>query len=351
MKRSLKVVFLLLLTVTGSAAEEDFVGQWDLTIVQGRTAKEGLLDIRQGDSGLIAYVEGGPVSLIVDGNNIEMGVDDRKTRGGRMVRYLRGHLDNGSITGEFGPDHEPTAEETSICERMPLACTVPTGTWSAVRHVPEVTDPTAGPVDLSGAWVITGRPLYRYTSDLTEAGEAWKAEFDVTMDLPGLRCQPWGLVNSFAFRGFDPEIFQTESQVTIVQGSEARRIYLDGRQPPEYSDWYPLGFSSGHWEGDTLVVETSHLQPSIREWMGDPVGENARVTERYSIDDEGRLVGVMTLHDPDNYNEPPIKRARWRKADPDAVRFPTLCDPDSFYRDLYDDGLFEAYWARGHRRY
>lgn len=342
---------LLLLSAPLLAAEDDFIGQWDLALQEGRQTKEGLLDIRRTDGGVVGYVEGGPITLIIDGDNIEMGIDDRKTRGGRMVRYLRGSIEGGTMSGEFGPEHEATAEELDICQRMPLACTVPTGTWQATRHVASISPTEPNPVDLTGAWVLTSRPLYRYTSDLTEAGEAWKAEFDVTMDLPGLRCQPWGLVNSWAFRGYAPEIFQTGRQVTIIQGSEARRIYLDGRQPPEYTDWYPLGFSSGHWEGSTLVVETTHLQPSIREWMGDPISENARVVERYSIDEEGFLVGVMTLHDPDYYNEPPIKRGKWRRAAEDLVRFPSLCDPDSFYRELHDDGRLEEYWKRSHRRY
>ena len=73
--------------------------------------------------------------------------------------------------------------------------------------------------------------------------------------------------------------------------------------------------------------------------------------ERYWIDDEGHLAAVLTLHDPENYNEPPLKRARWRPANEGEVRFPSLCDPDSFYRELYDDGLMDEYWQRSHRRY
>jgi hypothetical protein len=349
--RSVLAILSSLLATNVIAADADFVGEWDLSVQQGRMNIEALLSIRESDDGLIAYVEGGPAPLAIDGNRIEFGVDDRKTRGGSMVRYFHGTLENGRLSGTFGPDHEPTAEELAICERMPLACTVPTGTWSAVPHVPPDTSGPPAPFDLSGAWVLTYRPLYRYTADLTDAAAAWKADFDVTMDLPGLRCQSWGLVNSWAFRGYDPEIFQSDTQITIATGNEIRRIYLDGRQPPEYSDWYPMGFSSGRWEGSTLVVETTLLQPSIREWMGDPVSENARVVERYRMDDDGTLVGVMTLHDPDNYNEPPIKHGRWRRADPNAVRFPTLCDADSFYRELYDEGRFEEYIRRADRRY
>lgn len=334
------------------SADTDFIGKWDLTIHQGRMAPEGLLDIRESDNGLVGFVEGGPVTLIIDGDQIEFGIDDRKTRGGRMVRYLRGTLTGGKMTGEFGPEHEPTAEELEICERLPLACTVPTGTWEAVPHVPPPMSGDARPIDLSGAWTLLGRPLYKYTADLTEAAKAWVAEYDVKMDLPGQRCQAMGLVNSWGFRGTSPEIFQSDAQITMVTGNDVRRIYLDGRQPPEYTDWYPMGFSSGRWEGSTLVVETTYLQPSVREWNGDPVSGNARVVERFWLDEENdQLVGVLTLHDPENYNEPPMKHGRWRRAPASEIRFPSLCDPDSFYREIYDDGLMDEYWKRSHRRF
>jgi len=314
--------------------------------------KEALLEIRDTGDGLAAWVEGGPAPLVISGDRVEIAIDDRKIRGGSMVRYLSGVLDNGSLAGEYGPDHEPTEQEMSICRDIPLACAVPTGTWTAVPYAPPESGSEPSPVDLSGAWELVGRPLYKYTSDLTPAGQAWKDGFDVTMDLPGLRCQPWGLVNSWGFRAIGtPEIFQTDKQITLVTGSEVRRIYLDERQPPEYTDWYPNGFSSGRWEGNTLVVETTHLQPSIREWMGDPVSESAVVVERYHIDDDGFLVGVMRLDDPQYYNEPPLKRARWRRASDDVIRFPSLCDPDSFYRELYDDGRLEEYWRRSDRRF
>ena len=343
---------LLLIASPALSAESNFVGKWDLTLKEGRMTKEGLLEIRATGDGYAAWVEGGIAPLIIDGDRIEVGIDDRATTGGRLVRYLRGNLKDGELSGDYGPEQEPTPEELALCKRLPLACMVPTGTWMAVPHVPFDTTAEPHPVDLSGAWSITARLLNKYTSDLTAAGQAWQDEYDVKMDLPGQRCQATGLVNGWGFRGTDPEIFQSDTKITMVTGNEVRRIYLDGRQPPEYTDWYPMGFSSGHWEGKTLVVETTYLQPSVREWMGEPVGENARVIERFWLDEENdQLVGVLTLLDPDNYNEPPMKHARWRRAPDDQIRFPSLCDPDSFYRELYDDGKMDEYWKRSDRRF
>lgn len=352
MKRiSLPAAFLFF-SVTTWSAESNLLGKWDLTLTEGRMVKEGLLEIRQTETGFAAWVEGGPAPLIVDGNRIEVGIDDRATTGGRLVRYLRGQLSDGRLSGEYGPEQAATPEELALCERLPLACMVPTGRWEAVPHVPSAIASEPAPVDLSGAWSATSRLLNKYTSDLTEAGQAWMDEYDVELDLPGQRCQSSGLVNGWGFRGNDPEIFQTDEKITMIVGSQVRRIYLDGRQPSEYTDWYPMGFSSGHWEGSTLVVETTYLKPNVREWMGEPVGENARVIERFWLDNsKDQLVGVLELHDPKNYREPPLKHVRWRRASEAQIRFPGQCDPDSFYRELYDDGAMDAYWQRSHRRY
>lgn len=350
MKLLITLSVLLCLSLEIDAADS-FAGKWDLTIVQRGFAMEGLLELRETENGLVAFAEGGPVRLSITGQDIEMGIDDRTAAGMPFERTLRGKLADGSMSGKFGPRTESGAEIKSLCKRLPLACPAPTGTWTATPHANTQQPAAAKPVDLSGSWVIEVGGIRRWTADLTQSAKDWKADFNVVMDLPAQRCQPSGLVLSWGFRGNEPEIFQSSSKITIALGSTLRRIYLDDRQPPEYTDWYPMGFSSGQWQGSTLVVKTTHLQPTVREWMGDPISENATVVENYSIDKKGRLVGVLTIHDPENYRQPMVKRARWRKETGSKIRFPSLCDPDSFYRELYDDDLLEDYWQRSHRRY
>ncbi|MEO8314351.1 MAG: hypothetical protein ABI645_06100, partial [Pseudomonadota bacterium] len=67
------------------------------------------------------------------------------------------------------------------------------------------------------------------------------------------------------------------------------------------------GTSWGHWEGNTLVVETVSLQESIDQ----PTvhSENARIVERYTPRKEGglrRLHVEVTIHDPEFYTSPPV---------------------------------------------
>ncbi len=337
---------------TAQASDQDFDGEWMLVLQQGRQKMNGVLRIRINDDGVVAHVEGGPARIKVYGSNIEMAVDDRTAGGMPFERYLRGSLTDGTMAGDFGPELPINEQQKNLCEKLPGACPHPTGTWTATRYVePKEENTEPHPVDLSGNWSYAAGGIRRWTSDLTDSALEWKADFDVKLDLPRQRCLSSGLVASFGFRGNDPEIFQSENKVTMLLGSEVRRIYLDDRRPPEYSDYYPMGFSSGHWEGSTLVVNTDLLMPSVREWMGDPISENARVVETYSLSEDGILTGIMTLHDPENYKVPMVRRAHWRRGKDIKAKFPVLCDPDSFYRQVYDEGHMDEYIKRGNRRY
>ena len=335
---------------TGSAwsAVTDFIGNWMIELTQRGRMQNGLLVIHSGAEGVTATVEGGPIRIFIDGDQIEMGVDD--WTGGSMPfeRYFRGSLKNDVMSGAFAPEDPITDRQKAVCEKIPLGCPHPTGTWTAERYEVPVTDKLPpNPVDISGRWSQAAGGMRRWTVDMTEDAKKWNEDFDVEFDLPRQRCVSNGLANGMS----TPEIFQSDTKLTFVLGSEVRRIYLDGRKPPEYTEWFPLGMSSGRWEGSTLVVETDHLMPMVRGFMGNPISENARIIERYSLDDEGILHGVMFLHDPENYRRPPIRRNSWRKSPDESIALPRLCDPDSFYRQMYDQGQFDEYIERAHRRY
>jgi hypothetical protein len=79
---------------------------------------------------------------------------------------------------------------------------------------------------------------------------------------------------------------------------QVRTIYLDGREhPPADAPRTPMGHSIGHWEGQTLVVDTTHFEAGYIRRNGAPHSDQAHLVERYTRDD-GYLLIMITLEDP-----------------------------------------------------
>jgi hypothetical protein len=99
------------------------------------------------------------------------------------------------------------------------------------------------------------------------------------------------------------QIVQTPTHVAIQieMGGGVRIIALDGRPhlPPSVTRW--LGDSRGHWEGDTLVVETKNISPR-REWRGSSSG--LTLVERFRRTTDGLLLYQFTATDPATWVEP-----------------------------------------------
>ncbi len=92
------------------------------------------------------------------------------------------------------------------------------------------------------------------------------------------------------------QVIETESQV--------RRIYMDGRALPTDPDPQFNGTSIGHWDGDTLVVDTVGLTPEITFTDGVHPSEKMTIHETYRLEDPNTLVGTVTLTDPATLKEP-----------------------------------------------
>ncbi len=88
------------------------------------------------------------------------------------------------------------------------------------------------------------------------------------------------------------EFLFTPGRVTITnEMGLIRRIYTDGRALPEAPDATNTGYSVGHWEGPTLVVETVGINPAAlypnTQQGAVPIGANARISERIFLKDAG----------------------------------------------------------------
>ena len=98
-------------------------------------------------------------------------------------------------------------------------------------------------------------------------------------------------------------LVQTENHVLIVNEMvhETRVIPLDGRPPLTGAVRQWLGSSRGHWDGETLVVETTNFTPETG-FRG--ASENMRLTERFTRIDDEMLLYEFTVDDPDTFTEP-----------------------------------------------
>jgi hypothetical protein len=172
-------------------------------------------------------------------------------------------------------------------------------------HMPD------GKPDLSGMWyaqrtVDPGKPEMKAWA---EAVVKERAENN-GKDFPQSRCQPLGII--LAPKLLPWKTVQTPALLVIIAEVDlTRQVFLDGRGHP--NDWNPtwLGHSIGHWDGDTLVVDTTGFND--KAWFdggGVPHTEKMHITERYRRVDLGHLEIGVTIEDPDTFVKPwVIKRA------------------------------------------
>ena len=162
-----------------------------------------------------------------------------------------------------------------------------------------------GKPDLSGMWyqqrtIDPGKPEIRAWA---EALVKERAE-NHARDFPQSRCQPLGII--LAPRLSPWKTVQTPTLLVIFAEFDLpRQVFLDGRGHP--TDWNPtwLGHSIGHWDGDTLVVDTTGFND--KAWFdggGIPHTEKMHITERFHRADLGHLEIEVAIEDPETFMKP-----------------------------------------------
>ncbi|MCP5144632.1 MAG: hypothetical protein H6978_07390 [Gammaproteobacteria bacterium] len=332
------LALLTLLCAPVSAEDTAFAGRWWLELAPDLV---GVLELREAGGQIVGYVEGGPIDVEITGDRIVMLVDSRDVSMRQFNRRLTGKLTDGVMAGTFTTDQV----EGAPAQPVPWRATRGGGVVATAGQAPT-------PVNFEGVWGRpAGKDLRKYRMDTTPLAEEYVANYNPDLDQPPMRCMLPGLVAQFGYPYF-LEIMQRPERILFFSEAfgEVRQIYLDGRSPPEFFPNSADGFSTGHFEGETLVVETTHLKAGIRDYRGEPVSENARITERYTLLDDGQtLYGEMTIDDPENYRQPPLRRTA-RKRSTESILLPYECDPDSFFRQLYREGTFDEYLKRGRWR-
>jgi len=75
----------------------------------------------------------------------------------------------------------------------------------------------------------------------------------------------------------------------------------------------------------------------------EPISSDARIIERFWLDDAGDLFMEATLFDATYYERPVVRRLKWTRSDDQELLF-APCDPDSFYRGLQFDDTLDSYF-------
>jgi hypothetical protein len=186
-----------------------------------------------------------------------------------------------------------------------LLCVAPLSGFAQSESIP----------DLNGVWVGSGNGVLspnfadQLGSELpfTEYGRERYMNFDHALNT-GARCLPLGPTRTWQVN-LPFQIMQTPEAVAILY--EIRRtfrvIYTDNREHPEivfdYPEW--MGHSVGHYEGDTLVVETVGINPRADiDNIGHEHSDQLRLEERIRKTSEDTLDWEVTVHDPVFFTEP-----------------------------------------------
>jgi hypothetical protein len=138
---------------------------------------------------------------------------------------------------------------------------------------------------------------------------------------------PAGVPGFLAYGGGDEPIYfaQTPKIVLMIyQGNqEVRRIYLDvlHSENPKPS-WY--GQSVGHYEGDTLVIDTiGQTNDTFLDFYRTPHSEKLHVVERWRMIENDRFIEVVfTVDDPDAFYAPWNATCRWRRVEHAMIEEP-----------------------------
>lgn len=141
---------------------------------------------------------------------------------------------------------------------------------------------------------------------------------DVVTDPGFSRCEPWGVVRQM-FAPHQLEIRQRGNGIIELHYGEwdgRRTVYMSAGPHPVNTQPSRMGYSVGHWEGETLMIETAHVAPNLAMWTDlDHQAHHTdqlRILERYIRSEDGKTLQLMaTIEDPGSLSEPLVLKKIW----------------------------------------
>ncbi len=138
-----------------------------------------------------------------------------------------------------------------------------------------------------------------------------------------IQCEPFGVVRQFASSPYPMEIRRYDDAIIFryEEWDATRAIFMDGRTFSDDKLRSLLGYSTGRYAGDALVIETNRVRENIIDHgSGIMHSRNAHISERYTLSDGGqRLNGTLTIRDPEMFEEPLVLLRSWRSAPDEEI--------------------------------
>ena len=146
-----------------------------------------------------------------------------------------------------------------------------------------------------------GLPYQPWAAKLTQERRA-----DDSRDDPHVRCLPDNPPRMWTLPHLTKAVHTPKLLVLMYEvNAMYRQIFIDGRPLPADPNPGWNGYSTAHWEGDTLVVETAGFRDGL--WIdsgGSPMSDAAKMTEKMRRPDYGTLELEITIDDPKTYTRP-----------------------------------------------
>ena len=187
------------------------------------------------------------------------------------------------------------------------------------------------PHDLSGVYILHEKTKFFALNDDVPPMTPWaQAKYDANVPGIGPRskplgndpmmiCDPVGYPRILLYNAYPSEIVQIPGRIIqIFDYFNAHRIiWTDGRDLPKDPDPWFYGHAVGHWDGDTLVIDSNGYDE--RSWLdadGHPHSDQMRLQERYHRVDHDTVEFSMTLTDPKAYTAPWVGETKILKLAP-----------------------------------
>ncbi len=276
---------------------------------------------------LFVALGGIPAALVAQWPNyptpgVPKGPDGKPDLNGPTPRTADGHPDLSGMWA-IGGRPRPAPTDGSIPGQLPLAPppappAPAAGTAPGARPAPPAFN--GGQFFNIGSTLKDGLPLTPWGKEVRAQRKG-----ENNKDNPDAHCLPLGLMQ-LHLHPQPRKLIQMPKLIVILYEAQAgvRQIFMDGRPLPNDDPqpwWY--GYSIGHWDGDTLVVETTGFRDDV--WLdveGSPLTNSGKMTERFRRVNYGNLEIEVTVEDPKAYTKPWTVTIRQRvMLDTDLIEF------------------------------